>query len=107
MGLPDMRAARHHTQMPAAEVETAALARRYQTGDPKALRLLYARLEVTMLSVLLHYQSSRPPSALTFEQLERQGWVVLAELAQRWRPPLSFLAYFYRSFPTAIARYLH
>lgn len=89
---------------PALEVEAAALVLRYQQGDPDALGQLYHLLEVAILAVLLHYGASQPPSTLKWRDLVEQSGVVLAELAQRWRPGGAFLAYFMRAFPGAIAR---
>jgi hypothetical protein len=64
-------------------------------------------LEVAILAVLLHYRDLQRPSALTLADLQDQSRIVLTELAQRWRPGVSFLGYFFDGFPSAIARHVH
>lgn len=95
--------ARHE---PVAEAEAAALVLRYQAGESDALDLLHQRLEPAILSLLRRYRSGPLPPSLTQQDLRQQSWIVLAELARRWRPRGSFLAYFFRSFPGAISRYV-
>ena len=91
---------------PVTEPEAAALVVRYQDGDPEALALLHDRLGVIILSVLRPYRTATLPSAVTYQDIVQQSWVILAELAERWRPHGSFLAYFFRSFPRALRRYV-
>lgn len=64
------RAGPEAEQEPAQEVEAAGLARRYQAGDVKALDLLYARLEVAILAVLLHYRAVQVPPTTGVDELQ-------------------------------------
>jgi RNA polymerase sigma factor (sigma-70 family) len=91
---------------PVTEPEAAALVVRYQDGDPEALALLHDRLGAIILSVLRPYRTVMLPSAMTYQDVVQQTWVILAELAERWQPHGSFLAYFFRSFPRALRRYV-
>lgn len=104
-GAPAVSGTLEGHRAPAQEMEAAALALRYQGGEWEALKLLHGRLEVAILAILLHDRALQLPSAMTLEELEEQSWIVLAELAQRWRPGVSFLGYFFRTFPGAIASY--
>jgi len=88
------------------ETEAAALVTRYQTGEAEALSLLQERLGRAIGSMLRRYRTVELPSTLTYQDLTQQSWVILAELVRRWRPPGSFLAYFFRSFPREVDRYL-
>jgi len=65
---------------------------------------LYGLLEVAILAVLLHYRDSESPSALPLADLQDESRIVLTQLAERWRPGVSFLGYFFGRFPSAIAR---
>jgi RNA polymerase sigma factor (sigma-70 family) len=91
---------------PVAEPEAAALVVRYQDGDPEALSLLHDRLGPIILSVLRPYRTATLPSAVTYQDVVQQTWIILAELAERWQPHGSFLAYFFRSFPRSLRRYV-
>ena len=43
---------------------------------------------------------------VSLQDLRQQSWIILAELAGRWKPHGSFLAYFFRSFPREMQRYV-
>ena len=88
------------------EVEAAALVGRYQDGETGALEVLHGRLERAIRKLLGRYELAQLPSTVTYQDLTQQGWVVLAEVAFRWRPTGRFLAYFFRSFPHEMDRYL-
>ena len=94
---------------PCAEVlleeRAADLALRHQAGETEALGLLYGLLEVAIEGVALNERALQPPSAMTLEELREQSRKVLAELARQWGPGVSFLGYFFRTFPSAMARY--
>lgn len=90
----------------AEEADAAALVLRYQAGEADGLSALHRLLEPAIRSVVGRYRPAELPSALSMQDVSQQSWVVLAELAGRWRPGGSFLAYFFRSFPLAIARYV-
>ncbi len=97
---------------PRAEQEAVALVKRYQAGDSEALRQLHAQLEVTIIAILQQYRAAQPPPVCSLEDLLEQSWTVLADLARAWKSfdsaqdslGGSFLGYFMRSFPGAIAR---
>lgn len=86
--------------------EAIALVLRYQAGQQDALETLHARLRPAMLSLLRQYRAGPLPGTLTRQDVMQQSWVLLAELAVRWRPCGSFLAYFFRSFPRQMHRYV-
>ena len=88
------------------EAEASSLVLRYQAGEAEALWLLHDRLGRAIGSILRRYGKAPLPSTVTSQDLAQQSWVVLAELARRWRPSGSFLAYFFRSFPREIERYI-
>lgn len=88
------------------EAEAATLARRYQAGEADALEALHTRLEPAIRFLLRSYRPRGLPSPIGVDDLHQQSWIVLAELAGRWRPPGSFIGYFFRSFPRAIRRYV-
>ena len=88
------------------EAEASALVLRYQAGDAAALELLHARLGRAIGKALRRYRAAQLPSTVTRQDLTQQSWVILAELAHRWRPSGSFLAYFFRSFPRQVEHYL-
>jgi RNA polymerase sigma factor (sigma-70 family) len=46
------------------------------------------------------------PATLERNDLLQESWLILANLARRWRPTSSFAAYFRASFPWALARYV-
>ena len=56
--------------------------------------------------MLRHYRAAQLPSTVTPQDLTQQSWVILADLAGRWRPSGSFLAYFFRSFPREVDRFV-
>jgi RNA polymerase sigma factor (sigma-70 family) len=86
--------------------EVTALVLRYQAGETQALELLHVRLARPIGAALRRYRSDQLPSTVTRQDLTQQTWVILAELARRWQPSGSFLAYFFRSFPREVERYL-
>jgi RNA polymerase sigma factor (sigma-70 family) len=79
---------------------------RYQAGEAEALAVLHGRLGRAIASMLRRYRSGQLPSTVTSQDLTQQSWVILAELARRWRPTGSFVGYFFRSFPREVERYL-
>jgi RNA polymerase sigma factor (sigma-70 family) len=89
-----------------SEAEASALVTRYQAGEAEALALLHARLARAMGKMLRRYRSSDLPSTVSRQDLTQESWIIVAELAGRWRPSGSFLAYFFRSFPHQMERYL-
>lgn len=92
------------TSYPVREVEAAWLALRFQRGDTQAFELLHELLQVTVLAMLLEHQASATPGAPSLEERVGLSRGVLANLALRWRPVGSFLAYFLRAFPSAMSR---
>jgi len=88
------------------EAEASALVKRYQAGEAEALALLHARLSRAIGKALRRYRAAQLPTTVTSQDLTQQSWVILAELARRWRPSGSFLAYFFRSFARDVERYL-
>ena len=88
------------------ENQAATLVTQYQAGDGPSLQSLHAQLEPAIGSMLNRYRGGRLSSLLTLQDLRQQSWIVLAELATRWRPTGSFLAYFFRSFPREMQRYV-
>lgn len=89
-----------------ADAAIRALAVRYQAGDGEALGTLYERLRPAIGAVLRRYRGPGLPGTITTYDVAQESWVVLAELASRWRPSGSFLAYFLRSFPGRMHRYV-
>ena len=94
---------------PSSEDEPSRLARAFQAGDRSVLVALHQALRPIMASAFARYRA-RPgalPAALEQGDLSQQGWVILAELGERWRPEGgSFGAYFRVCFPWALARYV-
>ena len=90
---------------PRQEAEAVALAVRHQRGDRGALEALYRLLEAAILAALLDYRALQPPGAITMGELQARSRIVLAELVGPWRPGVSFLGYFFRTFPRAIERH--
>jgi RNA polymerase sigma factor (sigma-70 family) len=88
------------------EDEASSLVLRYQAGEAEALALLHGRLGRAIGSMLRRYRSAQLPSTVTMQDLTQQSWVILAELARRWRPTGSFVGYFFHSFPREVERYL-
>ena len=93
--------------------EPSRLALAYQAGDRAALAPLHDLLRPMMAAVLARYPE-RPgaptralPATLERGDLQQESWIILAELASRWRPEGgSFGAYFRVSFRWAVARYV-
>jgi RNA polymerase sigma factor (sigma-70 family) len=88
------------------EDEVRSLVVRYQGGEIEALELLHARLARPIGAALRRYRAPDLPSTVTRQDLTQQSWIIVAELARRWRPSGSFLAYFFRSFPREVERFL-
>jgi hypothetical protein len=84
------------------EERAAELALRHQAAGAEALDLLY---EMAIVGVALNERAMQPPAAMTLEELREQSRKVLDELARQWGPGVSFLGYFFRMFPSAMARY--
>ncbi len=87
----------------------SALALEYRAGREGALEALYAELAPQLAPVLGRYRARRGmlPGALEFGDLVQQSWIIIAELARRWRPEQgSFGAYTRGSFGWALARYV-
>lgn len=100
-------AVRHYEgwQTRVAEAEVAPLALRYQAGM-EALRLLEARLGPVILSILRPYGAVELPGSVTPQDLQQQSRMALAGVAQEWGQGGSFLAYFFRRFPSEMAGYI-
>lgn len=89
---------------PAAVI--SALAERYQQGDGAALARLHEALLPAIAGTLARYgRRGGFPSSITTEDLAQQTWVILADLARRWKPSGCFLSYFLRSFAREIHRF--
>ncbi len=88
------------------EAVAVKLVERFQRGEGQVLSELHERLGPAMGALLRTYRSSRLPSAITVQDLQQQSWIILSELAGRWKPRGSFLAYFFRSFPHMVGRYV-
>ncbi len=84
----------------------AELALRYQQGDREALALLHERLRPAIFATLGRLLRRPLPGPIAAEDLQQQSWIVLGELAGRWRPTGSFLAYFVRTFERELRRYV-
>jgi RNA polymerase sigma factor (sigma-70 family) len=84
----------------------AALVAAHQRGDKGALALLHQQLERPILSFLRGYRSADLPPLVSVQDLRQESWIIVAELAGRWKPSGSFLAYFFRSFPREMQRYV-
>src|SRR3712207_1474377 len=81
----------------------------YQGGDRSALGALYRAVGPLLGAALARYQQQPGslPSGLDCDDLAQQSWLILAELAVRWKPSGgSFAAYFRVSFRWALARYV-
>jgi hypothetical protein len=102
--------------LPEAEGETdepSRLALLFQAGDLSVLTALYQSVRVYMVPVFARYReqqetgSGRLPATLGMEDLTQESWLIVAELAQRWRSELgSFAAYVRVTFPWSVARYI-
>lgn len=80
------------------------LAGRWQAGDALALEALDERLRPAIRAALARLLRRPLPDLLTPDDVRQQAWVVLAEIAARWRPTGSFLAYFTRTFERELRR---
>jgi len=84
------------------------LALRYQAGERQLLAEIHARLGAAIERVLHAQLGHRLPGCLTPDDLRQESCVILAELVQRWDARRgTFAAYFHRSFPFALRRYVH
>lgn len=94
----------------AAEVDdpVSALALAYQAGERERLAALHAAVTPLIRGQLARARLGRPlPGGLEPKDLEQQSWVIVAELALRWRPQLgAFGAYVRVSFAWELERYL-
>jgi DNA-directed RNA polymerase specialized sigma24 family protein len=79
---------------------------RFREGDAEALGRLHDLLTPAIRSIIGRYRWSSLPSAISAQDLQQQSWVILGELAGRWRPTGSFLAFFFASFPRELRRYV-
>ncbi len=93
--------------------EPSRLARAFQSGDRTVLAALHRALRPLMSSALWRYREPAGrerrslPATLERGDLAQESWLILADLAERWRPEGgSFAAYFRVSFPWALARYV-
>jgi RNA polymerase sigma factor (sigma-70 family) len=89
-----------------SEEEASALVLAYQRGEPDSLARLHERVGAIIGSFVYRYSPTSLPAPVTLQDLSQQSWIILAELASRWRPSGSFLAYFFRSFPRELYRYV-
>jgi DNA-directed RNA polymerase specialized sigma24 family protein len=96
----------HPTYRGIPEADAAALVRRYQQGEREALAYLHEELRPAILAGLRHYRATDLPPSVTLQDLQQQSWIILADLAARWKPGGSFLAYFFQSFPHQINRFV-
>src|SRR5438876_3085965 len=94
---------------PFDEVTAVNLVARYQRGQEGALADLYRFLEPAIRTGERRYRSFKLPTSLTRQDISQQCWIILADLARRWRPRPrgSFLAYFFRTFPHRLQRFVH
>lgn len=83
-----------------------AILTRYRSGEAAALAELHEALRPAILGVLRRYRSGDLPPAISGQDLSQQTWVILDELARRWHPQGSFLAYFVSSFPHDLDHYV-
>jgi RNA polymerase sigma factor (sigma-70 family) len=74
---------------------------------------LYQAVQPLMAAAFARYrqesgdQARRLPTTLEQSDLAQESWVILADLAERWRPTGgSFAAYFRVTFPWTLARYV-
>ncbi len=96
-------------QNPAAsdpDLVFAELALRYQRGDSEALARLHERLRPAIFAAQGRLLRHPLPHPIAAEDLQQQSWIILGELAGRWRPTGSFLAYFMRTFERELRRYV-
>lgn len=88
--------------------EADRLALRFQAGDRGALGALYVAVEALLRTALRRWRRARLTAVLERADLEQQSWLILADLARRWRPDggASFTTYLARAFPWALGRYV-
>jgi RNA polymerase sigma factor (sigma-70 family) len=86
--------------------EFRTLALRYQRGDASALGTLHERLLPAIRSSVGRLLRRQLPASLTPDDLQQQAWVLLADIASRWQPTGSFLAYFSHSFERELRRFV-
>lgn len=93
--------------------EPSNLARAFQAGDRTVLAALHQSLRPLIATALGRYRGRRGaeqralPAALECDDLAQQSWLILAALAERWRPGGgSFGGYFRVSFPWALDHYV-
>jgi RNA polymerase sigma factor (sigma-70 family) len=79
---------------------------RYQDGDPGALASLHEGLLPAIRSAVGRLLRRQLPGSLGSDDLQQQAWIVLAEIASRWQPTGSFLAYFSHSFERELRRFV-
>lgn len=95
--------------LPAPILDLASrLALEVRQGRPGALEALYREVETLLEHALLRYRrAQRLPLALEPQDLAQQTWLILAELARRWRPEGgSFAAYVNASAGWSLERYV-
>lgn len=105
-GAGQARSLRARSRPPFEEATAVELVTGYQRGEEGALAALHSFLEPAIGGALQRYRWFDLPASLSLQDLSQQSWVMLAELAKRWRPRGSFLAYFFRSFPHLLRRYV-
>src|SRR6266516_4694894 len=78
-------------------------------GERPVLGALHRALRPLMASTFAYYRD-RPgllPAGLEVGDLAQESWLIVADLAEQWRPEIgSFGAYFRVCFPWALARYI-
>lgn len=83
------------------------LALEYQAGRRQALAELHRGLRPLILQTVGQLASQGLPPTLDARDLSQQSWLILDDLARRWRPSLgAFVAYAVSSLPWALARYV-
>jgi RNA polymerase sigma factor (sigma-70 family) len=91
------------------EDEPSRLALAFRAGDRTVLAALHRELRPLMASSLAYYgdRSEALSAGLERDDLDQESWLILADLAEQWRPEVgSFGAYFRVSFPWALDRYI-
>ena len=114
MGWPRSRDAETGTRLavvvpPSPDDEPSRLALAFQAGDRMALGALHCTVRPLIDSALARYRSDPGalPAGLDRDDLLQQSWLILADLATRWKPTGGrFGAYFRVSFPWALGRYV-
>jgi RNA polymerase sigma factor (sigma-70 family) len=88
------------------EEDVAALVRRFQAGETAALGALYETLAPAVRGTIRGYRGAALPPAVSLQDVVQQSWLVVAEVARGWESRGAFLAYFFRTFPRRLARYV-